>query len=115
MTPAAFLKLALAMPNAELSSHHGQGDIRVGGKIFASPADRGDDAPFAVLKFTAEQQAMLCEAEPQTFEPVPGGWGKQGWTHFLVKSANTATAKSALWMAWRNVAPKKMQKDYPLV
>lgn len=110
MTPAAFLKLALSLPEAEASSHFGQGDIRVGGKIFASPADRSGDV--AILKLTPEQQQMICEAEPGVFEAVPGGWGGRGWTRMHVRQADAATARSALWMAWRNVAPKKLQREH---
>lgn len=111
MTPDAFLKLALSLPDTELSSHMDRGDVRVRGRIFTSPADRPGGA--AILKLTAEQQAMLCEAEPKIFEPVPGGWGRQGWTRFIVARADAATAKSALWTAWRNVAPKALQKLHP--
>lgn len=110
MTPAAFLKLALSLPEATQGSHQGGGDLRVGGKIFGSPADRSDGA--AVLKFTLEQQEMMCAAEPAMFEPVPGGWGRKGWTRCIVAKTNAETAKSALWMAWRNVAPKKLQKEH---
>jgi hypothetical protein len=110
MTPAAFLKLALSLPEAALGSHQGGADIRVANKIFATPADRPGGA--AILKFTPEQQAMMCEAEPKMFEPVPGGWGRQGSTRCIVAKTDAATAKSALWMAWRNAAPKKLQKEH---
>ncbi|MEZ5937843.1 MAG: MmcQ/YjbR family DNA-binding protein [Hyphomonadaceae bacterium] len=109
MTPAAYLKLAMAMPGSQASSHHGSSDIRVGGKIFTTPADR--DGGYAILKLTGEQQAMMCKAEPDLFSPVPGGWGRKGWTRFLVDRADAATAKSALWTAWRNVAPKRLQAE----
>lgn len=112
MTPGAFEKLALAMPGAEASSHHGNADIRVAGKIFATPADRKGDKRFAVLKLTPDQQQMMCEAEPNIFRPVPGGWGAKGWTQFVVANADAATAKGALWTAWRNVAPKTLQKAH---
>jgi hypothetical protein len=111
MTPAAFLKLALSLPETVEASHFGQPDIRVRGKIFASPGERANGA--AVLKFTPEQQYMLCEAEPDVFSPVPGGWGAKGWTQFFVPKADAATARSALWTAWRNVAPKALQKLHP--
>lgn len=54
MTPAAFAKLALAMPEAEASEHFGKPDYRVGGRIFAT-AGRVDGR--AVLKLTLDQQA----------------------------------------------------------
>jgi hypothetical protein len=108
MTPAAFLKLALSLPEAAEAAHFGQADIRVRGKIFASPGERANGA--AVLKFTPDQQQMLCEAEPEIFSAVPGGWGAKGWTQFFVPKADAATARSALWTAWRNVAPKSLLK-----
>lgn len=111
MTPAAFLKLALSLPEAEASSHFGQADIRVRGKIFASPADREGDV--AVLKLTPDQQEMMCAAEPDVFEAVPEGWGANGWTRMRVRNADAATARSALWTAWRNVAPKALQARHP--
>lgn len=112
MTPAAFLKLALSLPEATESSHFGQPDFRVRGKIFATYGKRASDA--AVVKFTPEQQQMLCEAEPAIFAPVSGGWGAKGWTLLDVAKADMATARSAVWTAWRNVAPKALQKQHPV-
>jgi hypothetical protein len=110
MTPAAFLKLALALPDVSEGQHQGGADLRVAGKIFASPATRPGGA--AYLKLTPEQQQMLCAAEPEAFTPVPGGWGAKGATWFYPKQADTRTAKSALWMAWRNAASKKLLKAH---
>jgi hypothetical protein len=59
-----------------------------------------------MVKLTAEQQAMLVEAEPKIFRPVPGGWGKHGSTNVRLSEADATTLRSALGMAWRNVAPK---------
>jgi len=111
VTPAAFLKLALALPEVTEGEHQGGADLRVGGKIFASPAVRAGGA--AYLKLTPEQQQMLCAAEPKAFAPVPGGWGLRGSTWIYPKHADAKTAQSALWMAWRNAASKKLLKEYP--
>lgn len=110
MTPAAFLKLAMSLPDVAEGAHQAGADLRVAGRIFASPAVRPGGA--AYLKLTPEQQQMLCAAEPKAFVPVPGGWGLKGSTWFYPKHADTATAKSALWMAWRNAAPKKLLKEH---
>jgi hypothetical protein len=109
MTPAAFQKLALSLPEAAESSHFDVPDFRVAGKIFAT-AGRIDGK--SVLKLTPDQQQMLCEAEPDMFEPVAGGWGRKGWTNLVLAKADAQTAKSALWMAWRNTAPKKLLKAH---
>jgi hypothetical protein len=109
MTPAAFQKLAMSMPEAEASEHFGTPDYRVAGKIFAT-AGRVDGR--AVLKLTTEQQQMLCDAEPAMFAPIDGGWGRKGWTNLVLARTDAATARSALWMAWRNVAPKRLAKEH---
>jgi hypothetical protein len=109
MTPAGFQKLALSLPEAAESSHFDTPDFRVAGKIFAT-AGRIDGK--AVLKLTVDQQQMLCEAEPKMFEPIPGGWGRKGWTNLILAKTDAKTAKSALWMAWRNTAPKKLLKAH---
>jgi len=59
---------------------------------------------------TPEQQSVLVEAEPEIFRPVPGGWGKQGNTNVRLAKADAATLKSALTMAWQNIAPKPRAK-----
>ena len=53
---------------------------------------------------------MIVAAEPVIFSALKGGWGNQGWTRVDLKSCDEATVKSALTMAWRNVAPKSLQK-----
>jgi hypothetical protein len=110
MTPAAFLRLALSLPDVSTGEHQGGPDLRVAGKIFSSPAVRAGGA--AYLKLTPEQQQMLCAAEPKAFAPVPGGWGVRGATWIYPKLTDAKTAQSALWMAWRNAAPKKLLKAH---
>ena len=107
MTPAAFAKIALSLPDAEASSHFETPDFRVANKIFAT-AGRVDGR--AVLKLMPDQQQMLCAAEPAMFVPIENAWGRKGWTNLILANTDAQTAKSALWMAWRNAAPKKLLK-----
>ena len=109
MNAAAFAKLALSLPEAEASSHFETPDYRVGGKIFAT-AGKMDGR--AVLKLTPDQQQLLCEAEPKMFAPIENAWGKKGWTNIVLAEADAKTARSALWMAWKNAAPKKLLKAH---
>jgi GNAT superfamily N-acetyltransferase len=64
-----------------------------------------------MVKLTPEQQEMVCSAEPRIFAPVPGGWGRRGATHIRLAAADPATIASALAMAYRNVAPKRLELD----
>ena len=104
MSASRFRKTALALPDTIESSHHGKADFRAGKRIFATLGH--PDENWGTLKLTAEQQTMLVDAEPEIFRPVPGGWGRQGYTNVRLANADATTLKSAMAMAWRNVAPK---------
>src|SRR5213592_5019683 len=108
MSSSRFRRVALALPGAAEGAHQRTADFRVGKRIFAT-LGYPDDA-WGTLKLTPEQQAMLVDAEPEIFRPVPGGWGKQGSTNVLLAKADAKTLKSALGMAWQNIAPKTTAK-----
>ena len=109
MSASRFRRAALALPGAVEGAHQRTADFRVGKRIFAT-LGYPDDA-WGTLKLTPDQQSMLVEAEPEIFRPVPGGWGKQGYTNVLLAKADATTLKSALGMAWKNVAPKTKAKS----
>jgi len=71
MTKDDLRRLALVLPGAEEKLHFNKADFRVKNKIFVSLKD---DAT-GVIKLSPEQQAMMVEAEPRVFQPIPGGWG----------------------------------------
>ena len=106
MTETEFRKLALTFPETEEKSHFGKADFRVKNKIFATLLD----ASAGVVKLLPEQQNMIVASEPNIFSPIKGGWGNQGWTRIQLGLIDLITAKSALNMAWRNVAPKALQR-----
>ena len=109
MSASRFRLTALALSDAVEGAHQGKADFRVGKRIFATLGH--PDENWGTLKLTAEQQSMLVEAEPDIFRPVPGGWGKQGYTNVLLAKADAKTLKSALGMAWKNIAPKTTAKS----
>lgn len=106
MTDDDVRRLALQLPEAEENSHFGKADFRVRGKIFASLPE----TQRAVVKLMSEQQEAMAAAEPAVFSPVPGGWGRKGWTSVRLGACDEATLASALAAAWRNVAPRVLQK-----
>jgi YjbR len=96
--------MALSLPSAIEAAHRAHPDFRVGGKIFATLGypQRG----FAMVQLTPEQQELFVRTEPKTFRPVPGGWGKKGSTHVLLRTARNAAVREALSVAYHNRAPK---------
>ncbi len=106
MNSDRFKKLASALPETEEKSHFGKVDFRVRNKIFAGFDAKGK----AYVKLLHEQQQMLCQAEPSLISPIAGAWGRKGWTLVDQNIADEALIKSALQMAWRNVAPKSVQR-----
>ena len=108
MTIARFRKIALGLPDAIEGSHHGKTDFRVKKRVFATLGY--PDKDWGMVKLTVEQQSVLVEAEPEIFRPVPGAWGKGGATNVRLGKADATTLKSALTMAWRNIAEKPPAK-----
>ena len=49
---------------------------------------------------TLEQQAAFVDEAPETFLPIPGGWGKMGHTHIRL-AASEDVLTGALRTAWK--------------
>jgi hypothetical protein len=107
MTPAAFAKLALSFDCAVEGAHGGHADFRAGGKVFATLGY--PDAAWGMVKLTPEEQQMLVAAEPAMFTPVKGTWGLRGATSVRLAEIDARTLRSALTMAFQNVAAPKLR------
>jgi hypothetical protein len=101
-----FRRLALSQPGAVESFREGRSDFRVWRKSFASLESPATSV--ATIQLTLEQQAVLMQAAPTAFVPVPGGWGRLGATKVALAHAKETLAENALILAWRNVAPKSL-------
>ena len=56
----------------------------------------------------------VCEALPNAFAPVPGGWGRMGYTTVSLRAVSEADLTSALGEAHgRASEPKKKPKTRP--
>ncbi len=94
-----FRRIALSLEGAEESSHMGQPDFRVGGRIFATLASAHQG--YGNLMLTLEQQAAFVEELPEVFLPIAGGWGRMGMTHIRLASAHEDVLADALHTAWK--------------
>jgi len=94
-----FRRIALSFPGAEESSHMGQPDFRVGGRIFATLASAKQG--YGNLMITVEQQTAFVDEMPEVFLPIPGGWGRLGMTHIRLAEASEEVLHGALHTAWK--------------
>ena len=114
MNIADFRRIALSFPGAQESSHLGQPDFRVGGRIFATLASAKQG--YGNLRLTPEQQKAFVEELPDVFLPIPGGWGRTGMTHIRLAAATEDVLTGALHSAWKLRAEKNQkQRNKPSI
>jgi hypothetical protein len=109
MTSQGFREAALCLPESTESAHMEHPDFRVRGKIFATLGY--PDESWGMVKLTPEQQASMSRLEPRAFVPVKGAWGQRGATSVRLASVSEPALRTALALAWRNVAPKRLLKQ----
>lgn len=106
MTPAAFRKLALSLPEACESTHMQHPDFRVGKRVFATLDYPGPG--WGMVKLTPLQQSQFVAAFPGVFRPASGAWGVRGATQVKLAPATARALRSAMFEAWRNHAPARL-------
>ena len=109
LTISAARTAALTLPEVEEQQHSGRPDFRVKQKIFAT---LHEDKQMMVIKLTPVDQSVFCAFDATVIFPVPGGWGKQGWTFLNLKTIRKSMFNDALRTAWKTVAPKTLVKKY---
>jgi hypothetical protein len=97
---ATFRKLALALPQVEEGSHHGNADFRSAGRIFASLHANGSTA--MVRLAPGRQQQLLATATPG-LAPANGAWGRQGCTLITLPTVRETLLQSLLTDAWEHL------------
>ena len=53
----------------------------------------------------------FCKYDAEIIYPVPGGWGKQGWTIIELKKVRKTMFKDALLTSYCLVAPKNLAQQ----
>ena len=108
MTDRDFRRIVLALADAVEGSHMGHPDFRVHNRIFATIHH---DPRHGSLTLTPEQQQRLIQADPQTYAPESGAWGRAGSTRVMFESADEETLGEALTLAWQNAVAKGPTKS----
>ena len=99
MTPEGFRRLALRQPEAVESAHMNHPDFRVRGKIFATLGYPDDS--WGMVRLSPIDQELFIQADPETFSPVKGAWGKGGATLVQLRTARKALLSRAFDCAMR--------------
>ena len=97
--PQLFRRVALGMTAAIEAAHMGHPDFRVNGRIFAT---LHSDHQWGMVKLTPEQQREFVQANPQSFVPENGAWGRQGCTRVRLDAVDEETLGEAMTLASHN-------------
>ena len=97
---------ALALAGTVEVPHVDRRAFRVA-RIYATLAADGRTAN---LLFTPEDQALKCLVAPEAFAPVPGGWGRMGWTTATLAALTRVELESALETARRGALPTRRKR-----
>src|SRR5215211_5473910 len=106
-TAADLRRMALKLEGTTEAPHFERAAFKVA-RIYVTLAADGRTANF---RFTPDEQEFKCMLAPEAFAPVPGGWGKQGWTTATLSALSGPQLKDALETAWRHALPKKRSRS----
>lgn len=102
-------KLALSFEGTEEAPHFEKAAFRVRKKIFATLDTKRNRV---VLKLSLIDQSVFCNYKADVIYPVPGAWGKMGWTIIEMKKVRKDMFADAITTAYCTVAPKKLAEKY---
>ena len=100
-----FREIALAFEGANEVPHMERAAFRTKRRIFATLPP---DGATANLLLDLDLQEAVCKAKPKSFTPVPGGWGRMGYTTVNLRVVSEPDLIAALTEAHARASePKK--------
>ena len=102
-------RLALSFPETDEHPHFDRKAFRVKKKIFATLSEKDKTLN---LKLTLIDQSVFCAYDNTVIYPVPGGWGRQGFTTVNLKKVKKSMLKDALITAYCTRAPAKLAQNF---
>ena len=109
VTSASVRQLALSFDETDEHPHFERKAFRVKKKIFATLSEKDN---ILNLKLTPHDQSVFCAFDKTVIYPVPGAWGRQGFTSVNLKKVRKSMLKDALTTAYCTVAPKTLREKY---
>ena len=101
--------MALAFEEAVEQSHFEKTSFRVKKKIFATLDTKKKTV---VVKLTPADQSSFAAFDDSVIYPVPGAWGRKGWTIIEIDKVAEDMFEDALTTSYCTVAPKKLAEKY---
>jgi len=102
---ATVRQMALSFPETDEHPHFERKAFRVKKKIFATLSEKDMTVS---LKLNPVDQSVFCAFDKSIIYPVPGGWGRMGFTFVNLKKVKKAMFADALKTAYCTVAPPKL-------
>jgi predicted DNA-binding protein (MmcQ/YjbR family) len=109
VTIETFRNLALSFAEATEQPHFEKASFRIKKKIFAT-LDAVNQK--VTINLSEIDQSVFSAFDPTMIYPVPGGWGRQGWTMIELGKIEEDFLMDALTCSYRQVAPKKLGELY---
>lgn len=102
-------QMALSFPETDEHPHFDRQAFQVKKKIFATLSEKDKTVN---LKLTLVDQSVFCSLNKNIIYPVPGGWGRMGYTTAQLSKVKKSMFKDALTTAYCTVAPKKLAEKF---
>ena len=102
-------QMALSFPETDEHPHFERWAFRVKKKIFATLSEKDMTVS---LKLSLHDQSIFCAFDNSVIYPVPGGWGRRGFTFVNLKKVKKAMFKDVLTVAYCKTAPPKLAAKY---
>jgi hypothetical protein len=96
-------RIALSLEGTREAPHFDRAAFKVA-RIYATLAADGKTAN---LIFSLDEQEFRCQLMPAVYAPVPGGWGRMGFTVIKLGPLSQEELSDALTTSWRMALPKK--------
>jgi hypothetical protein len=99
-------RIALSLEGTTAAPHFDRTAFKVA-RIYATLVPDGGTAN---LKLSLDEQEFRCAQAPDAFSPVPGGWGRMGYTEVRLAALTVAQLEEVLRVAWQSALPTKRSK-----
>jgi len=109
VTIEAARKIALSFEGSNEEPHFEKASFRVKKKIFAT---MDEEKQQIIVKLSEMDQSVFSGFDRKIIYPVPGAWGRQGWTILELKKIKKEIFETVLTASYCQVAPIKLAEKY---